>query len=330
MLSYTSVNSHNCTNQSIITVCKFTRQGITMQSIKDEENGIKPEQNKLLRFYTIFKLIKFSHTIFSFPFAVMSAFIAAGGMPEIRQFLLIIGALVMARSCAMSFNRLVDTKYDISNPRTAYRIQLQNDIGKTNLWFFTISCTILFVVCAGMLNRLSLTISPLALLVIFGYSYTKRFTNYSHLVLGLSLSLSPIGAWIGVTGEIAVAPFILAFAVLLWTAGFDIIYACQDLQHDIKTKLHSVPKMMGIKNSLILSSVLHFLVVIILFLFMYFTHLKYVYFSGVVFVGIMLIYEHSLIKPHDLSKINLAFFTVNGIISMILMVVTIVDIFIFY
>ena len=300
-----------------------------MQSIKNEENVIEPEQSKLLRLFTIFKLIKFSHTIFSFPFAVMSAFIAAGGMPEIRRLLLIIGALVMARSCAMSFNRLVDAKYDIHNPRTAYRIQLQNNIGKTNLWVFTISCTILFVVCAGMLNRLSLIISPLALLVIFGYSYTKRFTNFSHIVLGLSLSLSPIGAWIGITGSIAAAPFVLALAVLLWTAGFDIIYACQDLQSDIKAKLHSIPKMMGIKNSLKLSSVLHILVVITLVLFMHFTSLNYVYLGGVVFVGIMLIYEHSLIKPHDLSKINLAFFTVNGIISMILMVTTIVDIFVF-
>jgi 4-hydroxybenzoate polyprenyltransferase len=300
-----------------------------MKSIKNKEDTVKHGQSKLLRLYTIFKLIKFSHTIFSFPFAVMSAFIAAGGMPEIKQLLLIIGALVMARSCAMSFNRLVDAKYDIHNPRTAYRIQLQNNIGKANLWFFTISCTILFVVCAGMLNRLSLIISPLALLVIFGYSYTKRFTNFSHLVLGLSLSLSPIGAWIGVTGSIAAAPFVLAFAVLLWTAGFDIIYACQDLQSDIKAKLHSIPKMMGIKNSLKLSSVLHILVVIILVLFMYFTSLNYVYLGGVVFVGIMLFYEHSLIKPHDLSKINLAFFTVNGIISMILMVTTIVDIYVF-
>jgi len=300
-----------------------------MQSIKNEESTLGPEKSKFLRLFTIFKLIKFSHTIFSFPFAVMSAFIAAGGMPEIRQLLLIIGALIMARSCAMSFNRLVDAKYDIHNPRTAYRIQLQNNIGKANLWVFTISCTILFVVCAGMLNRLSLIISPLALLVIFGYSYTKRFTNFSHIVLGLSLSLSPIGAWIGVTGSITAAPFVLALAVLLWTAGFDIIYACQDLQSDIKAKLHSIPKMMGIKNSLKLSSVLHILVVITLVLFMYFTSLNYVYLGGVVFVGIMLIYEHSLIKPHDLSKINLAFFTVNGIISMILMVTTIVDIFVF-
>lgn len=292
--------------------------------------NIRYEQNMLIKFYSILKLIKFSHTIFSLPFAVMSAFIGAEGMPGIRQLLLILCALVAARSCAMSFNRLVDAGYDIDNPRTSYRIQLQGIIGKVNLWFFTVSCTLLFIVFAGMLNRLCLLISPLALLIIFGYSYTKRFTNLSHLVLGLSLALSPIGAWIGVTGEIDIAPFILALAVLLWTAGFDIIYACQDLQHDIKAGLYSIPKKMGIKNSLILSSILHFLMVIVLFLFMYFARLNFVYFGGVCFVSIMLVYEHSLIKPHDLSKISLAFFTVNGIISMILMVATLVDVVIFY
>jgi len=291
---------------------------------------LRSDQNMLIKFYSILKLIKFSHTIFSLPFAVMSAFIGAEGMPGIRQLLLILGSLVVARSCAMSFNRLVDAGYDIGNPRTSYRIQLQGIIGKANLWFFTISCTLLFIVLAGMLNRLCLLISPLALLIIFGYSYTKRFTNLSHLVLGLSLALSPIGAWIGVTGEIDIAPFILALAVLLWTAGFDIIYACQDLEHDIKSGLYSIPKKMGIKNSLILSSVLHFLMVIVLFLFMYFAKLNFVYFGGVCIVSIMLVYEHSLIKPHDLSKISLAFFTVNGIISMILMVATLVDVVIFY
>lgn len=301
-----------------------------MQIPEHKENVIQPERRILIKFYSILKLIKFSHTIFSLPFAVMGAFVAAEGIPGKRQLLLILGALVTARSCAMTFNRLVDAKYDILNPRTSYRIQLQSLIGKANLWFFTISCTILFIVFASMLNRLCLLISPFALLIIFGYSYTKRFTHLSHIVLGLSLALSPIGAWIGITGNIAISPFILAFAVLLWTAGFDIIYACQDLQHDIKTGLHSIPKMMGIKNSLLLSSVLHFLMVIVLFLFMYTTDLDIIYFGGVCFVGIMLIYEHSLIKPYDLSKINIAFFTVNGIISMILMAVTIVDIFIFY
>lgn len=260
----------------------------------------------------------------------MSAFIAADGMPSIRQIVLILGALIMARSCAMTFNRLVDAKYDILNPRTDYRVRLQSFIGRPNLWIFTVICALLFVAFAGGLNRLSLLLSPVALLIIFGYSYTKRFTNLSHFALGLALAFSPIGAWIGVKGEITLAPFILAFAVILWTAGFDIIYSCQDLQHDIKTGLYSIPKKMGIKNSLMLSSILHFLMVIILILFMYFTNLDIIYFAGVCFVGVMLFYEHSLIKPHDLSNINIAFFTVNGSISIILMVVTIVDIFIFY
>lgn len=299
-----------------------------MQLSSNKLNTKESNQNILLKLFSILRLIKFSHTIFALPFAVMSAFIAANGMLTIRQLLLIIGALIMARSCAMTFNRLVDAKYDISNPRTAYRIRLQSLIGKSNLWVFTICCTILFCVFAGGLNRLSLLISPAALLIIFGYSYTKRFTNLSHLVLGLALALSPIGAWIGITGNLALAPFILAFAVLLWTAGFDIIYSCQDLQHDLETGLYSIPKKIGIRNSLRLSSLLHLIMVIVLILFMRFTNLNIIYFGGVCFVGVMLFYEHSLIKPNDLSNINIAFFTVNGLISMILMVVTLVDIFI--
>ncbi|MFQ5964017.1 MAG: UbiA-like polyprenyltransferase [Candidatus Scalinduaceae bacterium] len=299
-----------------------------MQYSENENSINKSNQNILQKFSSILRLTKFSHTIFSLPFAVMSAFVAAGGLPNIRQLLLILCALVMARSCAMSFNRLIDAKYDIHNPRTDYRIQLQKLIGKPNLWIFTILCTILFVVICGGLNRLSLSLSPLALLIIFGYSYTKRFTNLSHFVLGLSLALSPIGAWIGIKGEFDLAPFILALAVLLWTTGFDIIYSCQDLQHDIKTGLYSLPKKMGLENSLKLSSILHCLTVIVLIFFMQFTDLGFIYIAGVCFVGIMLFYEHSLIKPHDLSNINMAFFTVNGLISIILMIVTIVDIFI--
>jgi len=293
-----------------------------MQNQKHSENKSKPPQSILLKLSTILRLIKFSHTIFSLPFAVMSAFIAAGRLPEAKKLLLIFRALIMARSCAMSFNRLVDAKYDALNPRTSYRIQLQNNIGRSNLWFFTIICTILFIAFAGMLNQLSLAVSPIALLVIFGYSYAKRFTSLSHFVLGLS--------WIAITGGITITPFILALAVLLWTTGFDIIYACQDLEADKKTELYSIPKKMGITNSLRLSSMLHILMVIVLFFFMYFAKLGFVYLGGVIFVSILLIYEHSLIKPNDLSKINLAFFTVNGLISMLLMVVTLVDIFIFY
>ena len=299
-----------------------------MQSSGNEKNINKSNQNILQKLYTILRLIKFSHTIFSLPFAVMSAFIAANGSPSLSQILLIIGALIVARSCAMSFNRLVDAKYDISNPRTDYRISLQNLIGRPNLWIFTVFCAILFIIFAAGLNLLSLLLSPVALLIIFGYSYTKRFSNLSHFALGLALAFSPIGAWIGVKGEIALAPFILAFAVLLWTAGFDVIYSCQDLQHDIKAGLYSIPKKMGLKNSLRLSSILHFLMVIVLIIFMYFTNLGIIYFGGVCFVCVMLFYEHSLIKPHDLSKVNMAFFTVNGLISILLMIVTLVDVFI--
>jgi len=299
-----------------------------MQPSDSEKNINKSNQNILQKLYSILRLIKFSHTIFSLPFAVMSAFIAANGSPSLSQILLIIGALIMARSCAMSFNRLVDAKYDILNPRTDYRISLQNLIGRSNLWIFTVFCAILFIIFAAGLNLLSLLLSPVALLIIFGYSYTKRFSNLSHFALGLALAFSPIGAWIGVKGEIALAPFILAFAVLLWTAGFDVIYSCQDLQHDIKAGLYSIPKKMGLKNSLRLSSILHFLMVIVLIIFMYFTNLGIIYFGGVCFVCIMLFYEHSLIKPHDLSKINMAFFTVNGLISILLMIVTLVDVFI--
>ena len=299
-----------------------------MQPSGNEKNINKSNQSILQKLYSILRLIKFSHTIFSLPFAVMSAFIAANGSPSLRQILLIIGALIMARSCAMSFNRLVDAKYDILNPRTDYRISLQNLIGRPNLWIFTVLCAILFIVFAAGLNLLSLLLSPVALLIIFGYSYTKRFSNLSHFALGLALAFSPIGAWIGVKGEIALAPFILAFAVLLWTAGFDVIYSCQDLQHDIKAGLYSIPRKIGLKNSLRLSSILHFLMIIILIIFMYFTNLGIIYFGGVCFVCVMLFYEHSLIKPHDLSKVNMAFFTVNGLISILLMIVTLVDVFI--
>ena len=281
----------------------------------------------LQKITTLLNLIKFSHTIFSFPFAVMSAFLAAGGMPGMRQLLLIIAALVTARSAAMSFNRLVDTHYDINNPRTTYRVTLQKKIGRTNLWMFTILCAALFILCAWLLNRLALYMSPLAILIIFGYSYTKRFTHLSHFILGIALALSPIGAWVGIQGTLAVTPFLLSFAVVLWTAGFDIIYACQDIEHDIKSGLYSVPRKLGVRGALILSGILHLFMVGILIALPRYTDLGVIYSIGVFIIAGLLFYEHSLVKPKDLSKINTAFFTVNGIISMGLMGVTLIDIF---
>lgn len=277
---------------------------------------------------SLLELIKFSHTIFSFPFAIMSAFIAADGMPTFRQLILIVGALAMARSAAMSFNRIVDVNFDIHNPRTAYRVELQKKIGKKNVWIFTLVCIGLFVTFAGLLNRLALYMSPVAILIVFGYSFTKRFTDLSHFVLGLALALSPIGAWIGIQGRFGVTPFLLAFAVVLWTAGFDIIYACQDLEHDKKLGLHSLPKRIGLLWALILSGILHFFMVLILFVVPRYSDLGIIYSIGVCVTAALLFYEHLLVKPKDLSKINTAFFTVNGIISMGLMGVTLIDIFI--
>ncbi len=281
----------------------------------------------LQKIASIFNLIKFSHTLFSFPFAVMSAFLAAGGVPGIKQLLLILAALVTARSAAMSFNRLVDTNYDIQNPRTDYRVKLQNKIGRMNLWLFTILCITLFVTFTWLLNKLSFYMSPLAIIIVFGYSYTKRFSHLSHFVLGLALALSPIGAWIGIQGTLAITPLLLAFAVVLWTAGFDIIYACQDIEHDKKLGLYSIPKKLGIKWALILSGILHFFMVLVLLILTRYADLGAIYAIGVCIIAGLLFYEHSLVKPKDLSRVNIAFFTINGIISLGLMGVTLIDIF---
>lgn len=284
--------------------------------------------NPWKKIVSILDLIKFSHTLFSFPFAVMSAFLAADGLPGLKQLLLILAALITARSAAMSFNRLVDTTYDTHNPRTAYRVDLQKKIGRRYLWVFTILCIVLFVFCAWMLNQLAFFMSPLAVLIIFGYSYTKRFTHFSHFILGLALGLSPIGAWMGIQGTLTATPFLLAFAVVLWTAGFDIIYACQDLEHDVKWGLYSIPKKLGIRGALILSAILHLFMVGVLLIVSRYTGLGVVYTIGVCIVAALLFYEHSLVKPKDLSRINTAFFTVNGIISVGLMGITLIDIFV--
>jgi 4-hydroxybenzoate polyprenyltransferase len=279
--------------------------------------------------FTFLKLIKFSHTIFSIPFVVMSAFLAEKGMPSLKKFVIIIIALVSARSCAMAFNRLIDVEYDIHNPRTAYRVALQQKIGRHTLWFFMIGCVVIFILSAGALNRLALVLSPAALLIILGYSYTKRFTNLSHFVLGLALAIAPIGAWIGIKGELSIPPFIIALAVMLWVTGFDIIYACQDVDHDKSTGLYSLPKRLGMKNALRISLGTHVFAILVLLSLTYFADLHSVYFLGVCLVAGLLFYEHSLVKPDDLSRVNTAFFTINGFVGLAFMGISLVDIFLF-
>ena len=289
--------------------------------------GIEGGLEFFQKVFGLLELVKFPHTVFSLPFAIMSAFLAAQGMPSPRELLLILGALVMARNCAMGFNRLADVQYDSTNPRTRQWYVLQHQVGRPTLLAFTLVSALLFVGLSRALNQLAFLLSPVALIVIVGYSYTKRFTSLSHFFLGTALALSPLGAWVAVKGSFDVPPCLLALAVLLWTAGFDIIYACQDVAHDHKMGLHSLPKNLGVKNALRLSSLLHLLMVAVLFLLASYAGLGRIYLAGVCLTAVLLFYEHSLVRPEDLSRINVAFFTVNGFISLVLMAATLLDIF---
>lgn len=276
----------------------------------------------------ILEMIKFEHTVFALPFAIMSAFIASGGIPPLTKLGWILVAMVGARSCAMAFNRLADAEIDSENPRTSMRAIPAGLITKASVWVFTLVSAGLLVVSAWRLNPLAFALSPVALAVIMGYSYTKRFTSLSHFWLGLALSISPVGAWIAIKGQFAWTPIVLCFVVLLWTAGFDIIYACQDANFDKKHGLHSIPARIGIRWALWLSSIVHVIAVLLLFCIPLLTELGLFYYIGVGIVVCIFIYEHAIVKPNDLSRVNLAFFTLNGMISLVLMALSIADILI--
>ena len=271
-------------------------------------------------------MIKFEHTVFALPFAVMSAFIASGGFPPLPKLGWILVAMVGARSCAMAFNRLADAEIDSNNPRTAMRAIPAGLITKGAVWCFTIISAGLLVFAAWRLNPLAFALSPVALAVVMGYSYTKRFTAFSHFWLGLALSISPVGAWIAIEGSFALPPIVLCLVVLLWTAGFDIIYACQDVNFDRKHGLHSIPAKIGIRWALWLSSALHVIAVLLLLGIPHLVELGLFYYIGVGIVVLIFIYEHAIVKPTDLSRVNLAFFTLNGMISLVLMALSIADI----
>ena len=276
----------------------------------------------------ILGMIKFGHTIFALPFAVMSTFLASKGIPKLDKISWIIVAMVGARSCAMSFNRIADAEIDAGNPRTAMRAIPSGNLKKWEAWIFTIISANLLVLAAFKLNPLAFALSPLALIVIMLYSYTKRFTSLAHLWLGLSLAISPIGAWIAITGQFEILPILLGLAVMFWTAGFDIIYACQDFEFDRRKGLHSIPVKLGIRMSLWISSGMHTLTVYILISIGVIGELGLIYLTGVGIVMTILIYEHVIVKPDDLSRVNLAFFTLNGMVSLILMVLSIMDLLI--
>ena len=277
---------------------------------------------------TILESIKFPHTVFALPFAILSAFLGAGGLPTARQLFWIVMCMVGARSAAMSFNRIADARHDAINPRTSQRPIPTGKLSILETAAFMAFMAALFVFSAYQLNRLAFVLSPVAHVIILGYSYTKRFTNYSHFVLGLSLAIAPVGAWIAVKEEFHIVSVLLGLAVLLWTAGFDIIYACQDIEFDRQVGLFSLPKRLGAASALALAAALHAGMVAVLAVLSPIAHLGTAYLIGVALVGALLVYEHSIVKPDDLSRVNTAFFTVNGTVSLLLMALTIVDIMI--
>jgi len=279
----------------------------------------------LKKLVTILDMIRFEHTIFAMPFALMSCMLAANGLPRLSVILWIIVAMVGARSAAMAFNRIADLTYDRLNPRTRDRALPRGLLSLAEVWAFTITSIVAFVFAAWMLNPLAFALSPVALFIILGYSYTKRFTSLTHLVLGLALGIAPVGAWIAVRGTFDLPPVVLAAGVMFWTAGFDVIYALQDLDFDREFHLFSLPRALGPRNALFASRCFHSIAVVLFAVFGLLMNLGAVYFVGVVLAAVLLAYEQSLVKPDDLSKVDIAFFNTNGFVSMGLFIFALAD-----
>lgn len=303
-------------------------------------------------------LVKFSHTIFAMPFALVGFFLGllrfdyaysvvpgwhtvvyppltphfalsgyTNGNVIIKLFILVLLCMVFARSAAMAFNRWLDARYDAMNPRTAVREIPAGVIKPNNALVFTVVNCLLFITCSFFINSLCFYLSPVALFIILFYSYTKRFTALCHLALGVGLSLAPIGAYVAVTGHFSVLPIIFSFTVLFWVSGFDIIYALQDEDFDKQNRLHSIPSALGKIKALRISEALHLLSAACVIIAGRYGHFGLWYWAGVVFYVALLIYQHTLVKPNDLSKVNMAFFTTNGIASVVFAVFVLLDLF---
>ncbi len=277
----------------------------------------------------ILEMIKFEHTIFALPFAFLGAVLGSllvnGTWPTISQWVWITLAMVGARSAAMALNRLIDAKIDKANPRTKERAIPAGLISTfESLAFIIVSFALLFY-SAYQLNMLAVYLLPVAVFFLVIYSYTKRFTWACHLVLGITIGIAPLGGWVGATGTLTLDAFLLFLAVALWTAGFDVIYATQDADYDKSVKLYSIPSYFGIAKALLIAKCIHVLSFLSFLGLFFITPLGWVYLIGVLIAGAIMIYEHSLVKPTDLSKVNVAFFTMNGILAMVMLVFTIGD-----
>jgi len=290
------------------------------------------------RIRTILEMIKFEHSVFALPFALTGALLAAryaagggtvaglsavagfhakAGWPSWRQILWIIVAMVGARSAAMTMNRIIDLRYDRENPRTRARALATGALSVGFAWTFALAASAVLVIAAWQLNALAFKLSPVALAVLFFYSYTKRFTLWSHVVLGFCLGMSPAAAWIAIAGSLDARMLILCAAVTLWVGGFDVLYACQDIEYDKSAGLFSVPKRFGIARALAIARAMHVVMIALLAWLAWSFHLPWPAWVGIAVVAALLAYEHSLVSPNDLSRMNAAFFTVNGYISLL-------------
>lgn len=272
------------------------------------------------------EMIKFSHTIFALPFALTGALLAAGGLPSVRQTAWIIVAMVGARTAAMAMNRLIDAEIDARNPRTAVRAIPAGLIGKGMTLFFIVASTALMMFAAQMLNPLCLKLSPVALFFLILYSYCKRFTALAHVVLGICLAAAPIGAWMAIRGAIEVPALLLGGVVLFWVAGFDILYALQDLEFDRAAGLHSIPVLLGVNGSLWAARLFHLIMIGLLFTLFNFMQLGPFFLAGILVAVAMLLYEHWLLRDGNLAKLDAAFFNMNGYISVAIVLFTAADV----
>lgn len=263
------------------------------------------------------EMIKWEHSVFALPFALCGAMLAANGWPSARQLRWIVVAMVSARSAAMAFNRLADASIDAANPRTRARALPAGTLSPAFVTAFVVVSCAIFVLAASQLNHAALALSPVALAVVLAYSYTKRFTRWSHLVLGFALGIAPAAAWIAVRGSLDPRILLLTAAVTFWVGGFDVLYACQDCEFDRNAGLHSLPRHLGIAKALWVARFLHLLMLVLLVALIVTFALGTLAALGVVVVGLLLAYEHSLVKAGDLSRLNAAFFTMNGVISIL-------------
>src|SRR5438105_3335790 len=270
-------------------------------------------------------MIKWEHSVFALPFALCGAMLAARGLPSAHQLAWIIVAMVAARSAAMAFNRLADASLDAANPRTSTRALPAGHLTPAFVTTFVVVSSAIFVIAAGQLNRLSLWLSPVALAVLLLYSYTKRVTRWSHLVLGFALGIAPSAAWIAVRGSLDPRILLLTASVTFWVAGFDVLYACQDYDFDCQAGLHSLPRYVGIPAALWIARAFHLIMIVLLIAFLLSFGMGKFAALGVLAVILLLIYEHSLVRSDDLSKLNAAFFTMNGVISVLFFVCVAAD-----